>query len=142
MVSYAALVGGIASIVRRAGAAPLAASAIAVVICLIWLTWPVWLSPYLTGPHADAIVARLVWVHPLFTVNGVLMNLGTWSHLPIAYRDLTTLGQDVPYALPTNIWPSVLTHFIPGFALLWAGSRRPAAAEPAAGAPSSAAARS
>ena len=55
-------------------------------------------------------MSRVVAIHPLFAINGVLVNLGAWSHLPIAYRELTTLGQDVPYTLPASVWPMVLVH--------------------------------
>jgi hypothetical protein len=99
--------------------APTFASAIATILALAWLTWPVWLSPRLTGPSAATTVKYLTWMHPLFAVNGVLTNLGAWSHLPIAYRYLTTLGQDVPYALPTSIWPAALVHLVLGIAVAW-----------------------
>jgi hypothetical protein len=138
LIGFAGLLAGIATTLAKSRIAPLAASAITVVIGLLWLTWPVWLSPY----FSDAIVAHLVAVHPLFAINGVLVNFGTWSHMPIAYRELTTLGQDVPYSLPTSIWPSVLVHLLPGVALLWVGSSRAAAAGRSAASPSSEAVRS
>jgi hypothetical protein len=134
----AALVGGVSTALTRFRITPLAASAMTVLIALLWLTWPVWLSPY----FGDAIVDRLVPIHPLFAINGVLVNFGTWSHMPIAYRELTTLGQDVPYSLPMSIWPSVFVHLLPGIALWWVGSPRAAAAGLSADSPSSIAARS
>jgi hypothetical protein len=118
LIAYATLLSGVVIGLTRLRLPSLTASAITVTVSLVWLTWPVWLSPYLTGPSADAIVARLAAIHPLFAINGVLVNLGTWSHLPIAYRELTTLGQDVPYTLPTSVWPMVLVHLLPGIALL------------------------
>src|SRR4051812_41394848 len=109
-MSYAATLLGIVAALLRLRISPLAASAITVVLMTAWLTWPVWLSPYLTGLHADAIVARLVAIHPLFAVNGVIAPQSPWSHWPIAYRELTTLGQDVAYEMPTSIWPTALFH--------------------------------
>ncbi len=123
LIAYATLLSGVTVGLTRVRLPALGASAVTVILSLIWLTWPVWLSPYLTGPSADAIVARLVAIHPLFAINGVLANLGTWSHLPIAYRELTTLGQDVPYSLPTSIWPCAIIHLVPGTALLCIGIR-------------------
>ena len=119
--------------------APLAASAITVTLSLIWLTAPVWLASNLS----DTGVSHLVAIHPLFAINGVLSNLGTWSHFPIAYRELTTLGQDIPYSLPTMIWPCMLAHLIPGAVLWWLASWRVSAtAELSEGSPSSAAGQS
>ena len=122
LIAYATLIAGMSTALLRLRLVPVAASAITVIFSLIWLTWPVWLSPYLRGPRADAIVARLVWVHPLFAINGVLASLGTWGHWPIAYRQLTTLGQDIPYTLPASIWPGVLVHLSVGVLLSTAGN--------------------
>jgi hypothetical protein len=103
---------------------PTAASAAAVILSLVWLTWPVWLSSYLTGPGADRVASWLIRLHPLFAVNGVFPELGVWSHWPIAYRDLTTLGQDIAYTLPTSVWPAIAVHVIPGVVLAWLGLSR------------------
>jgi hypothetical protein len=134
LIGFATLITGCAIALVRVRIAPLAASAITTMVSLIWLTAPVWLASNLS----DTGVARLVWIHPLFAINGVLSNLDAWSHFPIAYRELTTLGQDIPYSLPTSIWPSFLAHFIPGLVLWWLASWRVSGvAEPSASAPSS-----
>jgi len=139
LIGFATSLAGVSVALVRLRINPLAASAIAVALWLIWLTAPVWLA----SSVSDAGVARLVWIHPIFAINGLLSNLGTWSHFPIAYRQLTTLGQDIPYTLPTSIWPATLIHLIPGIALWWVGSSKPsAAAEPSEAGPSSAAGRS
>ena len=124
LIAYATIPSGLAITLVRARISPLFASALSVVLWLLWLTWPVWLSTHLS----DAGASRLISIHPLFAINGVLAHLGTWSHFPLAYRELTILGQDIPYSLPTTVWPSVLAHLIPGIALWWAGSWRVAAA--------------
>ena len=120
LVAYASLPAGMTICLLRLRLAPLAASALTVVLSLAWLTWPVWLVPHLTGPSAEQTVARLASIHPLFAVNGTLAHLGDWSHWPIAYRSLTTLGQDIAYTLPAGIWPAVATHLMPAILLLFA----------------------
>jgi hypothetical protein len=84
-------------------------SAIVVLLGFIWLTCPIWL-PASTGVRIDSIIS----FHPLFAINGVLTHLGLWTQQPIAYRYLFTLGQDVPYTLPTSILPSVTVHLVVG----------------------------
>jgi hypothetical protein len=138
LIGFGAFVSGLAMSLRRLRIAPLAASAITVVISLIWLTAPIWLTSNLSVTG----VARFVEIHPVFAINGVLAQLGTWTHWPIAYRSLTTLGQDIPYTLPTSIWPCVLVHLIPGIGLWWVGSWHAGAARASEESPSSAAARS
>jgi hypothetical protein len=121
LLAYSITLVGVATALLRLHLPEFAASAITVVCSLIWLSWPVWLSPYLTGPHADSLVAWLTWLHPLFAINGVLAHLGAWSHWPIAYQQLTTLGQDIPYTFPSTIWPTISLHLILGVGLVtWA----------------------
>jgi hypothetical protein len=119
LICYATTLAGVAMLLVRVRIAPIFASAVTTILALIWLTWPVWLSPHLTGSNANTTVKYLTWIHPLFAINGVLANLGTWSHLPIAYRYLTTLGQDIPYTLPTSVWPAALLHVVVGAAVAW-----------------------
>ncbi|HEX3358596.1 MAG TPA: hypothetical protein VHS31_16595 [Tepidisphaeraceae bacterium] len=123
LIGYSTMLAGVATALLRLKLAEYFASAITIICSLAWLTWPVWLSPYLTGPHADSIVAWLVWVHPLFAINGVLAHLGAWSHLPIAYQQLTTLGQDIPYTFPASIWPTVVSHIVLGIVLMFIASK-------------------
>jgi hypothetical protein len=89
------------------------ASAIVVVMALLWLSWPVWLW------QVDWPI--LVKVHPLFAINGMLSNLGVWPERPIAYQHLMRLGQDIPYALPRNIAPAVAIHLLVGSTALLLG---------------------
>ena len=47
-------------------------------------------------------------LNPLLAINGVLRErFDMWDRYRIAYQQLTTLNQDVIYALPKTIWPSV-----------------------------------
>jgi hypothetical protein len=94
--------------------APSAASS-AVIVVLAWLSWPVWMS--LDGVRSAGTVAWLVWAHPIFAINAVLPQLGTWTHQPLMYQ-LTRLGQDVPYALPDGVVPCVAAHLAIGAALV------------------------
>jgi hypothetical protein len=144
LIAYATLLSGMTLALLKLRLAPLAASATTVVCSLIWLTWPVWISPYLQGTRSNPIVDRIISIHPLFAVNGVLANLGEWSHWPIAYTQLTRLGQDISYTFPATVWPAALVHLIPGAALWWVAmwGRARAKARPSADSPSSAAAQS
>jgi len=110
LICYATSLAGMVMLLVRLRVAPIFASAIATILSLSWLTWPVWLSPYLRGPRAETLANDLTSIHPLFAINGVLAHLGAWTHFPIAYQHLTTLGQDVPYTLPRSIWPASLLH--------------------------------
>jgi hypothetical protein len=114
LIAYAMLLAGVTLILVRIRLNALLASAITTIAAMAWLTWPVWLVPNLSATHIDQIVAALVRFHPLFAVNGVLMNLGAWSHWTIAYRELTTLGQDIPYSLPQSTLPACAAHLIAG----------------------------
>jgi hypothetical protein len=83
---------------------------IAVAFALIWLSLPMWMR---TDP-----VATLAGFHPLFAMNSACNTLGVWTQQPILYR-LTTLGQDVPFALPGSIWPSVIAHAVIAMSMWW-----------------------
>jgi hypothetical protein len=82
------------------------AGAIVTVIAFAWLSWPIWLSHHFAGS-----VSLLVAPHPIFAINATLSSPDTpdWTHLPLMYR-LTSLGQDVPFAMPTSVWPCALAH--------------------------------
>lgn len=86
------------------------AAAVTILLSLLWLSWPVWLSPWLTQPVADWLVPA----NPIFAINAALQHLGTWDRAPLAYRALTVLNQDVPYRLPATIAPACILHSIVG----------------------------
>jgi hypothetical protein len=87
------------------------------VIGLVWLTWPVWLSPSLVKNGADQTVANLVRIHPPLTINGILTNEPAWTERSVAYH-LTNLNQDIPISLPESIWACVAVHGLIGL-ILW-----------------------
>jgi hypothetical protein len=123
LAAYVLALAGLALLMLRLRAGAIAASATAVVAGLLWLTWPVWLSPWLSGDRGAAIVAWLAPAHPLLAINGVLFHLGAWSEQQLAYH-LTNLQQDVPYRLPTNALPSIAAHLLIGAALAFLGARQ------------------
>jgi hypothetical protein len=93
----------------RHGTGATVAAGITVLLAIAWLTWPVWLSPWLAGSRGALVAAWLVPAHPLFALNRIFVELGMWTQQPLMYR-LTSLGQDVPMSLPASVWPSVVTH--------------------------------
>jgi hypothetical protein len=113
LIAFAAGLFGLTIALRRI-VGPTGASAITTFVALAWLAWPIWLSP-IAGPRTVAILGP---VHPLFALNKVLTDLGFWTQQPLMY-DLTTLGQDVPHALPQSILPCVLLHALMALSLGW-----------------------
>lgn len=106
------------------------AAAGTVLFLLGWLAAPVWLSHAMNDWFADL----LSQYHVLFAVNSRLTDLGIWLEHPIIYRH-TVLGQDVAYALPTSIGPTVLLHTLlggcgVGFGILFSAWRTPTRALP------------
>lgn len=88
------------------------ACAIPIVISLLWLSWPLWLSPWLGEQIGSRIVEWLARLHPLLSMNGVLQaDFGVWTQSRVLYN-LTTLGQDVPYSFPSTVAAAVIFHSI------------------------------
>jgi hypothetical protein len=109
LAAWGAALWGVADLLTRAGMARLASSAVTVLLALAWLAWPIWLSPWVAG--RDALVAWLVWPHPLLALDGALRHLGPpWTERHWMYTRLTVLNQDVFYALPRGIWGAVVFH--------------------------------
>jgi hypothetical protein len=71
------------------------------IAAVAWLAWPIWTVDWMTPSLAN----RLVNVHPLFAANRVT-GFAPWPEHGMMYH-LTRLGQDLPYALPTSVWPAV-----------------------------------
>jgi hypothetical protein len=83
---------------------------IAIIVAFAWLSLPFWMR----DAHTLAMLAPF---HPIVAMNGACKSLGIWTQQPILYR-LTTLGQDVPYELPSSIWRCVIAHGVIGLLLL------------------------
>ena len=93
---------------------PIGGGAIATLLSMAWLTWPIWLSPALHAPHGGRIAAWLIPAHPAFALNTMLGPiLGYWAEQGIAYN-LTNLGDDIGYTMPDGILWCILLHL--GFA--------------------------
>jgi hypothetical protein len=84
------------------------AGALATLLALAWLTWPIWLSPQIPN-LSDRLIGNLVILHPPLVANGILHGEAPWTERLIAYR-LTRLNQDTPIQLPTSILPSAGLH--------------------------------
>lgn len=87
---------------------------------VLFFTWPIWAAQWLVRFDVQWLVDLLVKIGPLFAINGAIDPTDPLTHRPLAYR-LMNLGQDIPYAMPTSVWPCVIVHVIvglPGIALL------------------------
>jgi hypothetical protein len=109
-------VAGIASALARYVVRDLFASAVTVAFALAWLTWPIWLSAWVDYARVARVMEWLIPGQPLLAMNGLLSSLGVWGESPLMYQ-LTSLGQDVPYSLP-SVAPCAIAHFLLGGALL------------------------
>ena len=110
-------------LLRAARVTPALAGFLVLLLGMAWLTWPVWLSPWLSG--RGRLVAWLVPAHPLLAVNGVVRHISApWDEHPLAYN-LTVLNRDVSYPLPEGVFATVALHVMVGtlallpFVLRW-----------------------
>jgi hypothetical protein len=119
LASYSWAIAAIAVILHRLRIGAVPAAAVAVVMGLIWLSWPMWLCPWLTSGNREAVVGYLVAPHPLMAINGAMRETyGVyWPHHTIAYRLANTLN-DVSYGLPKSVAASVVFHVQVGGVLL------------------------
>lgn len=117
LAAWVAALGGLVVCLWRCGLGRITASAAGVVLAILWLTWPVWLSPWLNGRRGEAIAAWLTPPHPMMAINAVVQDqLGIWSQQTLAYH-LTNLGQHVAYTLPGGIAVAATVHLTIGLAL-------------------------
>lgn len=110
--------------------APVIAGALVTLLAIAWLSWPVWLSPWLSN---DEWASRLASIHPLIAINAAIPQYGYWFQSPLMY-ELTSLGQDVNVALPDGVAAAAVFHaavagvvFIPRVGWRWRVARRQAA---------------
>lgn len=101
---YACTLGAVAVTLDRLRLPAVGAAAMTTLLAMAWLTWPAWLSPWLSGPDRERTAAALVAAHPLFTINGAMREQfpTPWLQHGLAYRH-TNLGDDIPYRLPASI---------------------------------------
>lgn len=86
------------------------APAIVLLLWLLWLTYPVWMSHAFATPIGVWTIDHLFAHHPLMAISGAFAPMEDWSHAPIAYKYLTNLGQDVLYARPASAWRAIASH--------------------------------
>jgi hypothetical protein len=122
LATFVGAAAGAAAALRAARLPASLAAAATVLLLLLWLTWPVWLSPHAAG--RERLVAALAVAHPLLALDDSLAPLGPpWTERTLMYNELTVLNQDVAYARPTTVLWSVLLHGAVGAAGLWAAAR-------------------
>jgi hypothetical protein len=121
LLGYAVALAGVCSLLLAIRFNAVLAAALVTTLGLLWLTWPVWLSHALTGPHGDTLVAWLVPAHPFFGINSTLIHFDTWDRHPLAYTRLTVLNQDVFYQLPKGTLRTTAWHLIVGATAFTAG---------------------
>lgn len=110
--AYLGALAGIVRLLQAVGMDPVFSSAAVAIGASAWLLWPIWLCPWLDGPHAEATVRILTSCHPMLALNGTLFSrFNFWDRFPLAYQQLTTLNQDILYSLPKSIAGALLLHF-------------------------------
>jgi hypothetical protein len=111
LAAYIFALAGFAAILVRFKIDSVYAVTITVAIGFAWLTWPVWLSPWLYGSHAEQIAHWLATAHPLMAINAVLFErFNFWDRYTMSYQQLTTLNQDVFYTLPKGVAAMIVLH--------------------------------
>ncbi|MGD0390651.1 MAG: hypothetical protein ABSC42_17035 [Tepidisphaeraceae bacterium] len=117
---YALAIGGIALALARAKLPAVFAAALAILVGLAWLTWPVWLSGALVRAGFSGTVQHLVWLHPPLAINGILTGEPAWTERSLAYH-LTDLNQDVPIRLLGKAGACLAVHGVLALMLWWVG---------------------
>ena len=84
------------------------AEAVVFLLWIAWVAWPIYLADALNNLPKSVNLDLLLRLNPLLVLNGVYPQLCDWSHRPLAYSTLLTLGQDIPYALPQTPWVLIL----------------------------------
>lgn len=113
--AYLLALGGLVNLLAGLGMAATYGAALITALGMAWLTWPIWMSHLLNGPHAESIAAWLTVAHPVMATNAALASrFGSWDRYTIAYQQLTTLNQDVIFTLPRHVIWAVLLHWMIG----------------------------
>jgi hypothetical protein len=126
LLAWCVALTGLASFLERFRIHPVFASAITITLALLWMTWPVWLSATMRNWSRPMLVHWLVQLNPPLAINGILVHLGPWTQMPMAYH-LTDLGQNIAYALPTHGLACIVGHLLLGSTLLLWSARNPRA---------------
>jgi hypothetical protein len=96
---------GVTRVLIAARVSPTLAGGVVITLALAWLSWPVWVSPWVTDAHANLVAP----FHPLMAINGAVPQHGLWQQSRLMYQ-LTSLGQDVSVGPPDSVMPSAVFH--------------------------------
>jgi hypothetical protein len=107
LAAYALCLAGLEAFIRQIGVHVVVSCAIVMIAALAWLSWPIWLSPWLPGHQT--LVNALVIAHPPLAINGELIDQGIWTERPQMYG-WTALNQDVSYSMPSTVFWCVAIH--------------------------------
>jgi hypothetical protein len=103
-----AIVGGV-GMLRAIGVGRTVAGFVVTLLTLVWLTWPVWLSPKLGGRGGEQIASWLVPASPVFAVNSVVREtMGVWAEHSIAYN--VSIMSEVAYGMPESVVRCLVVH--------------------------------
>jgi hypothetical protein len=111
LFTVALFIAALASLLTRIVRSTRLGGGLAVIILLAWMTCPIWLSRSLASAPGERWVSPISSLQPVLAINGIMPELGIWTQQRVMYQ-LTTLGQDVSYALPATPWHSVLFHLL------------------------------
>ena len=122
LASYVLALWGLVALLRRLRLGEAGASALVTTLALMWISAPVWSSPWIAG--RERLVGWFTPPHPLLALDSVFRALGPpWSERYYMYNLLSVLNQDVAYELPRGVWTAVLVHGAIGAAGLLIGWR-------------------
>ncbi len=120
IAAFGLAIAGLAALLARVRLPLFVASFLTSAIGLIFLGWPVWMSPWI---RSNAPMLSLgIATHPPLVLNGVLRHLGFWSES--AGYEWTVLGQDVAYALPDSALVCIAAHVVAAIGLWTCGHWR------------------
>jgi hypothetical protein len=117
LLCFGFVIAGVALMLRRLRMPSIFAAAVAIILGLAWLSWPVWLSAPLVRNDMEGVVRALVAVHPPLVINGILTGEPAWTEHSVAYH-LSDLNQDVAIDLPRNCAACAALHGTFGLILL------------------------
>ncbi len=100
LLTYSFALIGLSGALSRLVGDRVIASASITLLSLASMAFPFWCSA--TSFSSDAI-QRMIAINPVFQIDGQSPQLDVWTQRPVLYS-ITSLGQDVPYALPKSIW--------------------------------------
>jgi hypothetical protein len=126
LVVFAFAASGLAALLNRFRIPPTTSAALVILLAIAWLSWPIWLAPWLQGDSAERTVTWLVAANPTFAIQGALTQAFPvpWAQHAIAYR-LTNIGDDIGYTMPASILRCAISHGLLAI-IAWTAAHWPA----------------